>query len=75
MKHAVTFKWTEADQVPTIDEPVVCITKNKKICVLNHSVGRYIGDTDTEDKHIRHWEFLKSKYNIEYWTYQSDLMI
>ena len=70
----IIFKWNTIDKVPKLlNEPILCLTKNEKLCVFNNTEGMY-----KERNHfIKYSNFnrLAEKYKVKYWVYQKDLII
>ncbi len=69
----VMLEWRPAENggPALIEEPVLCLTKNKKLLTFKDTISRAFGSP----KITSDWKFLKEKYNIEWWTYQNEIII
>jgi len=75
----VEFIWNDAYNIPKDwNEPVLALTKNKKLIVFKNTIGRMIGSViNGEPEYVEKsdWRNLQYKYKIEYWTYQKNLIV
>ena len=67
------FRWVSASIEPSsIFEPIIYQTNNNKLGVFKNTCSMYNGDESTAHSN---WYWLKNKYSIKYWTYQSELIL
>lgn len=66
----VSMTWRTAKVGPEdIDEPVICLTGSKKVIVFRDTWSMMNG------RAMSNWSWLSSKYDIEWWTYQKEIII
>ena len=71
----ISFEWNSANFAPADwYAPILYISGNNKIGVLKDTVSWLGGEWKDKSKHYSDWEWLKDKYNIKFWVYQSQLL-
>ena len=73
MENIVELEWRNASEggPSVITEPILCITKNKNLMVLKNTMGMEIGKGEPSSN----FDWLRSKYGIEWWTYSKEIII
>lgn len=72
MENTVELEWRSSECEPAlIREPILCQTKKKNLVVFKNTMGWKIGKGQPESN----WETLRTKYNIEWWTYVQEIVI
>ena len=69
----VYFEWNNADVIPDKSKPIICITKNNKLCLFRFENNKW----RERWSWIVYGSFEKvvSHYGIKYWTYQNNIII
>jgi len=63
------FNWNPASWEPmNIDLPILAWTNNDKLVVFKDTKTWLNGDTKNP---ISNWKWLREKYNIKFWVYQT----
>ena len=67
----VKIRWTDKNDVPIMEKPLLVLTENGKLMTLKHSMGCYGGDWS---KPFSDWKNFVEKYKIKSWVYQEELI-
>ena len=63
------FNWNPASWEPmNIDSPILAWTNNDKLVVLKDTKTWLNGDVKNP---FSNWKWLREKYNIKFWVYQT----
>ena len=69
----VSLRFFSGDEAPSnFNEPIIYVTGNNKVGTLKNTADFLGGD---ETNKFSGFEWLREKYNIKYWCYQSQLAI
>jgi len=75
----VFFEWNDAfDEPKDIKKPILGLTENNKLIVFKDTIGRKVKhDESGHYTYVEYsnWDHIVDKYNIKYWTYQSELIV
>lgn len=73
MENTVELEWRNASEggPSEICEPILCITKGKKLMTLSNTMYMQLGTGKVESN----FERIREKYGIEWWTYSKEIII